>query len=204
MQSDLREYAAARKSHEEALAIRRRALPEGPPRHRRQPEQPGDRAGGLREYAAARKSHEEALAIRRRALPKDHPDIARSLNNLGIVQDLPAGIRGGEGEPRGGAGHPPQGPAPGPSRHRREPERLGLRPARHAGLRGGKGRATRRRWPSAEGHCPRTTPTSPKPEQPGDGAVSLREYAAAKKSYEEALAIRRRALPKDHPDIAGA
>ena len=31
MQRELREYAAARKSHEEALAIRRRALPEGHP-----------------------------------------------------------------------------------------------------------------------------------------------------------------------------
>ena len=29
---------------------------------------------------------EEALAIRRKALPEDHPDIADSLNNLGIVQ----------------------------------------------------------------------------------------------------------------------
>ena len=32
--------------------------------------------------------------------------------------------------------------------------------------------------------------------------IDLREYAAARKSHEEALAIYRRALPKDHPDIA--
>ena len=32
--------------------------------------------------------------------------------------------------------------------------------------------------------------------------LDLREYAAAKASHEEALAIRRKALPKDHPDIA--
>lgn len=30
----------------------------------------------------------------------------------------------------------------------------------------------------------------------------LREYAAAKQSYQEALAIRRKSLPPDHPDIA--
>ena len=52
----------------------------------------------LRDYVAARKSHEEALAIRRRALPKDHPDIAQSLNNLGIVQEESGGVRGGEEE----------------------------------------------------------------------------------------------------------
>jgi len=44
----------------------------------------------LREYEAAKASYIEALAIRRRALPKDHPDIATSLNNLGVVQQLTA------------------------------------------------------------------------------------------------------------------
>ena len=41
----------------------------------------------MREYAAAKQSHEQALAICRKALPPDHPDIAQSLNNLGLVQD---------------------------------------------------------------------------------------------------------------------
>ena len=40
----------------------------------------------LREYAAAKQSHEQALAICRKSLPPDHPDIAASLNNLGMVQ----------------------------------------------------------------------------------------------------------------------
>ena len=30
----------------------------------------------------------------------------------------------------------------------------------------------------------------------------MREYAAAKQSHEQALAIRRKSLPPDHPDIA--
>ena len=46
-----------------------------------------------------RQSHEEALAIRRKSLPPDHPDIAYSLNNLGIVQSRVAGVCGGEAEP---------------------------------------------------------------------------------------------------------
>ena len=66
---------------------------------------------GLREYAAAKASHEEALAIRRKACHRDHPDIAASLNNLGTVQRELRDLCGGEGELRGGAGHPPQGPA---------------------------------------------------------------------------------------------
>jgi CHAT domain-containing protein len=37
------------------------------------------------ELPAARQHYEEALAIYRKALPKDHPDIAGSLHNLGIV-----------------------------------------------------------------------------------------------------------------------
>ena len=73
----------------------------------------------LREYAAAKASYEEALAIFRKALPKDHPDIATSLNNLGSRAVRPAGVRGGEDEPRGGAGHPPQGPAQGRPVYRR-------------------------------------------------------------------------------------
>ena len=33
-----------------------------------------------------KQSHEQALAIRRKALPPDHPDLASSLHNLGVVQ----------------------------------------------------------------------------------------------------------------------
>ena len=53
----------------------------------------------LREYAAAKQSHEQALAIRRKSLPPDHPDIANSLNNLGMVQNDVAGVCGGQAEP---------------------------------------------------------------------------------------------------------
>ena len=147
---------------EEALAIRRKALPKDHPDIADSLNNLGAVQYDLREYAAAKASHEEALAIRRRALPTDHPDIADSLNNLGNVQSRSAGVRGGEEELRGGAGHPPQGPARGPPRHRRQPEQPGDRAVLTCGSTRRRRRATRRRWPSAARPCPRTTPTSPR------------------------------------------
>ena len=47
VQSELREYAAAKQSHEQALAIRRKALLSGPPRYRLQSGQPEQRAVSL-------------------------------------------------------------------------------------------------------------------------------------------------------------
>ena len=115
----------------------------------------------LREYAAAKQSHEQALAIRRKALPPDHPDIAS------------------ESEQPGGACRSSCG-----SMRRRS-------------------RAMSRRWPSAARPCRRTTPISPEVCTTwGWCSDELREYAAAKQSHEQALAIRRKALPPDHPDIA--
>ena len=85
VQYDLREYAAAKKSDEEALAIYRKALPKDHPDIATSLNNLGNVQDNLREYAAAKKSYEEALAIFRKALPKDHPDTATSLNNLGPV-----------------------------------------------------------------------------------------------------------------------
>ena len=86
MQYELREYAAAKQSHEQALAIRRKSLPPDHPDIATSLNNLGVVQYELREYAAAKQSHEEALAIRRKSLPPDHPDIANSLNNLGNVQ----------------------------------------------------------------------------------------------------------------------
>ena len=46
-----------------------------------------------------KQSYEQALAIFRKSLPPDHPDIASSLNNLGIRAGRVAGVCGGEAEP---------------------------------------------------------------------------------------------------------
>ena len=86
MQYELREYAAAKQSHEEALAICRKSLPPDHPDIASSLNNLGIVQDDLREYAAAKQSYEEALAIFRKSLPPDHPDIAHSLNNLGVVQ----------------------------------------------------------------------------------------------------------------------
>ena len=138
VQRDLRDYPAAKASLEEALAIRRKALPKDDPAIAWSLYNLGNVQRDLRDYPAAKASLEEALAIRRRVLPKDHPDIADCLNNLGNVQTAPAGFCGSEGEPRGGTGHPPQGPAKGPSRSRRQPVQPGKRAGRVAGVCGGQ------------------------------------------------------------------
>ena len=99
MQYELREYAAAKQSYEEALAIRRKSLPPDHPDIATSLNNLGIVQYELREYAAAKQSHEQALAIFRKALPPDHPDIANSLNNLGDVQGDVAGVCGGQAEP---------------------------------------------------------------------------------------------------------
>ncbi|HEX6288079.1 MAG TPA: FxSxx-COOH system tetratricopeptide repeat protein [Herpetosiphonaceae bacterium] len=80
-------YEEAQHYHEQALAIRQRALRADHP----------DIAGSLRslgnvlydqgQYAEAQRYHEQALAIRQRVLGDDHPDTAQSLNNLGNALD---------------------------------------------------------------------------------------------------------------------
>ena len=83
VQYELREYAAAKQSYEEALAICRKSLPPNHPDIANSLNDLGVVQSALREYAAAKQSYEQALAIRRKALPPDHPDIAQSLHNLG-------------------------------------------------------------------------------------------------------------------------
>ena len=76
VQYALREYAAAKQSHEQALAIRRKSLPPDHPDIARSLNNLGMVQYELREYAAAKQSDEQALAICRKSLPPDHPDIA--------------------------------------------------------------------------------------------------------------------------------
>ena len=73
VQSELREYAAAKQSHEQALAIRRKSLPQDHPDIAYSLNNLGNVQYILREYAAAKQSHEQALVIFRKSLPQDHP-----------------------------------------------------------------------------------------------------------------------------------
>ena len=86
MQRELREYAAAKQSHEQALAIFRKSLLPNHPDVAYSLNNLGLVQYILLEDAAAKQSHEQALAILRKSLPPDHPLIAQSLDNLGVVQ----------------------------------------------------------------------------------------------------------------------
>ena len=202
MQAALRDYAGARASHEQALGIFRKALPAGHPHIAESLNNLGNVQYALRDYAGARASHEQALGIRRKALPPDHPDIAESLNNLGIVQyelrDY-AGARASHEQALGirRKALPPDHPDIATSLNN-----LGVVQTR-CGTTRGPGRATSRPWASSARPCPRTTPTSPQSlNNLGIVQYALRDYAGARASFEQALGIRRKALPPDHPDIA--
>ena len=88
----MREYAAAKQSYEQALAIRRKSLPPNHPDIAQSLNNRGNVQYELREYAAAKQSDEEALAIFRKSLPRDHPLIASSLRGLGLL-----GLKSGVG-----------------------------------------------------------------------------------------------------------
>ena len=98
VQSALREYAAAKQSHEQALAIRRKSLPPDHPDIAASLSNLGVVQDELREYAAAKQSLEQALAIRRKSLPPNHPLIACSLRNLGL-EGLKSGVGVGDAVP---------------------------------------------------------------------------------------------------------
>ena len=69
-----------RASHEEALGIRRKALPDrAPPRHRPEPEQPGGRGVPRQPGTLLSRSGRAAEALGGgKALPPDHPDMAQA------------------------------------------------------------------------------------------------------------------------------
>ena len=56
-----------------------------PPRRGQDPQQPGPRVPAQGKYADAEALYKRALAIREKALGANHPDVARTLDNLAIV-----------------------------------------------------------------------------------------------------------------------
>ena len=142
------------------------------------------------------------MAIRRKALPPDHPEIASSLHNLGLVQHE---LRDYAGAKRSAEealairrkSLPPNHPDIATSLNDLGNVQNELREYAAAKQSHEQALAIRRR--------------SLPPDHPdiahslndlGNVQNELREYAAAKQSHEQALAIRRRSLPPDHPDIA--
>ena len=85
MADETGDYAAARKYHEQALAIRREILGEKHSDTADSLESLGGAAEHAGDYATARRCHEQALAIRRELFGEKHADTAGSLDNLGLV-----------------------------------------------------------------------------------------------------------------------
>jgi tetratricopeptide (TPR) repeat protein len=71
----------------EALAMRRRALPEDHPDIATSLNNLAKLYNGQRRYEEAEPMYVEALEIKRRTLPEGHPSIATSLNNLAALYD---------------------------------------------------------------------------------------------------------------------
>ena len=150
----------------------------------------------------AKEANERALMIRRKVLPGTHPDLGRSLNNLGLVE---SGL--------------------GNKRRAREFLEEAVRlwrcslksssPLTAMGLTNlGTLQSELREYAAAKQSHEQALAILRKslpPNHPliatclnnlGNVQDELREYATAKQSYEQALAIRRKSLPPDHPDIA--
>ncbi|AZI45250.1 CHAT domain-containing protein (plasmid) [Deinococcus psychrotolerans] len=87
--SDLHRFDEALESHEEALKIKRQALPANHPDIADSLNNLGNVLSNLHRFDEALESHEEAFTIRRQALPANHQYTAGSLNNLGnVLSDL--------------------------------------------------------------------------------------------------------------------
>ena len=182
------DYGEARGYSERALAMTRGPLPQGPvsagpPRPGQQPEQPGRPApgpGGLRRGAGVSTSGRWRCArpsTPRSAIPQGHPDLAISLNNLGILLQA----QGDYGEARGyleralamcQALYPKERYPAGPPRPGQQPEQPGLPAPGPGGLRRGAG-VLRAGAGDAPGPLPQgPLPAGPprpghQPEQPG-------------------------------------
>jgi CHAT domain-containing protein/tetratricopeptide (TPR) repeat protein len=193
---------AAKEANEQAVAIRRKALPQYHPLIADSLNDLGNAQSSLREYAAAKAIYEEALAIRRKVLPKEHPDIASSLNNLGILHV-----------------HLFEYTAAKATFEKALAIRRNVLPKNHADIARvaynlGCMQAALRELAAAKASfeeasaifrkaLPKDNPEIARSlNNLGAAQHELREYAAAKASHEEALTIFRKALPKDHLAIA--
>jgi CHAT domain-containing protein len=150
----------------------------------------------------AREANELALAIRRTVLPVNHPDLGRSLNNLGLAEQGLGNTRGalvaleqavriwrtalGPDDPLVVMGLTSLG---------RVQYALGEFPAAKASIEQALAIYRKARPPSL-------TDIADCLNRLGNLQLKLREYVAAQASYTESLAIRREVLPAAHPDIA--
>jgi CHAT domain-containing protein/tetratricopeptide (TPR) repeat protein len=146
-----------------------------------------------------KEANEHAVAIRRKVLPARHPDLARSLVNLGnALSDLKqarACYEEAIGILRASLG--PDDPLIALGLNNLGLVQYALREYAAAKQSHEEALAIYRKA------LPKDHPDiAMSLDSLGIVQYALREYAAAKESHEEALAVRHKALPKDHPKIA--
>ncbi|CAF1367965.1 unnamed protein product [Rotaria sordida] len=84
---DMGEYSKALSSYDQALEIRKIALPPNHPDLATSYNNIGNVYAKISEHSKALSSYERSLEIRKIALPPNHPDFAQSYNNIGSVYD---------------------------------------------------------------------------------------------------------------------
>ena len=150
----------------------------------------------------AREANEHALTIRRKVLPGTHPDLGRSLNNLGLAESRLGNKRRErefleEAVRLWRSSLESSNPLTAVGLNNLGALQLDLREYAAAKQSHEDALAIRRK------SLPKDHPDIAQSlNNLGNVHYKLREYAAAKQSHEQALAIRRKALPPDHPDIA--
>jgi len=150
----------------------------------------------------AKEPNAQALLIRRKLLPGGHPDIAWSLNSLGVEQQLLGDLAAARKTLEEALAIRRR------ALRRDDPDlaqslnNLGL--VQHALRDDAKADKT---YQEALAIFRKALPPdhlqiAQSLNNLGEVQDAMQDFAAAKKSHEEALAIRRKALPRDHPDIA--
>ena len=199
---DRSDWKGAKTAIEQALAIRRKTLPQNHPDLAKSLLHLGGMQAVMQDPAAGKKSMEEALAILRIALPQEDPLIASSLMGLGGVQLMLEQYPEAEKSFQEAVAILRKTP---PKDEMDLGETLNQL---------GNVQLLLAKYPEAKTSFEETLAIRRKvlPKDHPDIArvlrnlgrlqVTLSEYAPAKKNLEEALGIDRKTLPKDHPDIA--
>ncbi len=122
---------------------------------------------GMGRYEEARQAHLRALALREKVLGPEHPSVAVSLNNLGLVLEEPGPVRGGAAGPSASAGPEREGAGPRAPQRGHVAQQPEHRPQRDGPLRGSTRDGHARAGAEAEGAGPRAPGRGLLAQQPG-------------------------------------
>jgi CHAT domain-containing protein/Tfp pilus assembly protein PilF len=158
---------------------------------------------GRNDGSGAKQATVQAIAIRRKVLPGNHPDLGKSLMNLGLAERALGNQRRARDLVSEAVRVFRASLGPGDVLTATGLTNLGVVQVdlrEYAAAKASLEEALAIYRKALPNHDPRVVASLNRL-----GAVQhdhLREYAAAKLSFEEALAIGRKSLPKDHPDVA--